>query len=29
VRLDRRVADVELSSDLAVREAAGDQAKHV
>src|SRR5438105_14123543 len=29
VRLDGRVADVELSADLGVREAAGDEAKHV
>src|SRR5438093_11964717 len=29
VRLDGGVADVELSSDLGIREAAGDQAKHV
>jgi hypothetical protein len=27
--LTGRVADVELTSDLAVRVAAGDQAKHV
>src|SRR5438128_1112489 len=29
VRLDGRVADVELSADLGVREAAGDQAENV
>ena len=29
VRLDGRIADVELLADLGVREPAGDQAKHV
>ena len=29
VRLDGRVADVELLADLGVREAAGDQTKDV
>src|SRR5688500_18383793 len=29
VCLDGRVADVELSADLGVREAAGDQPKHL
>jgi hypothetical protein len=29
VRLDGRVADVELAADLGVREAARDQAKYV